>query len=136
MMKYTINYVINIWLTSTILAVATFFAIQYFSFLDLPVAAGDSFFGLLVFGVVVVLSLFFSAPVALCLMGYINYLSRTSLASKTKKQLLAVAAIFICTLTFTLGSVFLRDSMLLTLVVISCYMIPLVGSIFFFKHRF
>jgi len=134
-MKYRVNYIVNIWLTSAILGVVLFGSVQYFSFIDVPSQPIDIASSIYFFGLVFLLSSFLAAPVALCLLGYLSFLIRKSLAYKTIKQLLAIASLALCTLTLALLSSFFRESSLLLLLIISCYAIPLVASVFFYKLR-
>lgn len=134
-MKYRLNYIVNIWLTSAILGVVLFGAFNYLSFLDVPSQPSDIPSSVYLFGIVVLLSSFLTAPVALCLLGYLSFLIRKSLAYKTIKQLLAIASFALCTLTLAILSVFFRESSLLLLLIISCYCVPLIASIFFYKLR-
>lgn len=134
-MKYRLNYIVNIWLTSAVLGVVFFGAFHYLSFLDVPSQPSNIQFGIYVFGLTILLSSFFTAPVALCLLAYLNFLVRKSLTCRTIKQLLAIASFGLCTLVLAVFSFFFREPSLLLLLIISCYALPLIGSVFFYKLR-
>lgn len=134
-MKYRLNYIVNIWLTSAILGVVLYGAYLHFSFTSVPSQPTDITSSVYLFGLIILLSSFLTAPVALCLLGYLSFLIRKSLAYKTIKKLLAIASFALCTLTLGILSVFFRESSLLLLLIISCYALPLIASIFFYKLR-
>ena len=134
-MKYRLNYIINVWLTSAVLGVVLFGAFHCLSSLNVISQISNIPSSVYLFGLIVLLSSFLTAPVALCLLGYLTFLIRKSLTYKAIKQLLAIAAFALCTLTLAILSSFFRESSLFILLIIACYTIPLVASIFFYKLK-
>lgn len=129
-MEYRVSYPFKIWATAAVLGSTLFYWGTYFYDFDV-ITHGSKISDLIaMYLTTIVVAFIFSIPTVLLLWAYIHLLTKTTLAYKTIKLLIAIACAFLCTITFLVFSKSLDKS---TLLIILCYSIPLIAGVFIYK---
>ena len=127
------SYVLNVWLTSAIVGSILLFCFSYF-FNPSVVTNGGSFSDTLgVYVVIMVISLLFSIPALALLWLAVYLLTKTQFKLWLIKLLLAITCLILCVFTLSIFPQFQFSNG--DLMMLSCYSIPLVAGVCFYKLR-
>ncbi len=123
------SYPLYIWLTAAVIGSALFFTAAALSGTHKGVLNFDD---IAIFVFAVLISGLVSIPAYFALWGSVHLLTKTTLAIKTIKLLLALFCIVLCVLTFLIFQIgyYKKD-----FIIVGSYAIPLVAGVFFYKLK-